>query len=164
MARWNKGNPAHNRSTPDKFMAKVNKTDSCWLWTGGTNHIGYGIVGYHGKAYKAHRLSWTINVGPIPDGLKVLHRCDVRNCVRPDHLFLGTQDDNMKDCATKGRIVSVPRYGEQNARSKMTADGVRKMREIYARGGIGQKNLGKMFGVTAMTVNRIVRGQLWKQI
>ena len=86
-----------------RFWDKVNKTDTCWLWTGNTEKIGYGIFKLKGKALKAHRLSYAYHKNSIPAGNMVLHRCDVRNCVNPDHLFLGTQTDNMRDMTAKGR-------------------------------------------------------------
>lgn len=87
-----------------RLLRNVKKTDGCWLWTGYTSTFGYGMMRFMGKSQNAHRLSWQVHRGPIPDGLSVLHKCDVPACVNPDHLFLGTQSDNMKDCASKGRL------------------------------------------------------------
>jgi hypothetical protein len=86
------------------FWARVNKTDDCWLWMGSRNALryGYGVYGKGGKY--AHRLSWEIHHGrPIPPGMNILHRCDNPPCVNPDHLFLGTQADNVVDMVRKGR-------------------------------------------------------------
>jgi hypothetical protein len=91
-------------ATPESFGARADRSGRCWLWIGpvyGNNH--YGCASSRGRTMPAHRLAWTIARGPIPAGMKVLHRCDVPLCVRPDHLFLGTQADNMRDAATKGR-------------------------------------------------------------
>lgn len=74
----------------------------CWLWAGGTDSFGYGFFRHAGEV-TAHRVSYTLHIAPIPKGLHVLHKCDVPECVNPAHLFLGTQIDNMKDCARKGR-------------------------------------------------------------
>lgn len=89
----------------DRFWAKVNKNpDGCWLWTGSkAGHMGHGQVWYHGRKEYAHRLSYLLFVGEIPQGLFVLHHCDTPNCVRPDHLFLGTAKDNSNDRDAKGR-------------------------------------------------------------
>lgn len=75
----------------------------CWLWTGSCNRDGYGRLTHSHRTVDAHRLSWLAHRGPIPDGLWVLHACDVPSCVNPDHLWLGTNSDNQRDCTTKGR-------------------------------------------------------------
>ncbi len=88
-----------------RFWHKVNKTETCWLWTGHTNYSGYGLFrrSRGSQEVRAHRVSWDLHYGQVPEGLLVLHKCDVRNCVNPDHLFLGTQPDNVRDCEVKGR-------------------------------------------------------------
>lgn len=86
-----------------RFWARVSKSASCWLWTGARAPNGYGHILARGVIVAVHRLSWEVHAGPIPDGLCVLHRCDIRHCVRPDHLFLGTHRDNSADMIRKGR-------------------------------------------------------------
>src|SRR5215471_12210203 len=88
----------------DRFWAKVAKSESCWLWRGGVNPGGYGTIfdPTKGHVVSAHRVAWKLTYGSYPE-LFVLHTCDVRHCVRPDHLWLGTQLDNMRDCSVKGR-------------------------------------------------------------
>ena len=85
------------------FLSRVNKTNACWLWNGASVEHGYGRLRLFGKLVYAHRLSWELYRGPIPTNMCVLHRCDTRLCVNPEHLFLGTRIDNNHDRTTKGR-------------------------------------------------------------
>jgi hypothetical protein len=94
------------------FHAKIKSLGNCWLWSGPTNDCGYGICKILGCPYYAHRLSYEIHIGTIPQGLLVCHRCDTPNCVNPEHLFLGTQKDNMHDAKLKGKTAN--KYGKSN--------------------------------------------------
>lgn len=103
-----------------RFWRFVEKTDSCWNWAGGKAGNGYGCVGAgDGSAYVlTHRAAWMLTNGPIPDGMWVLHTCDNRLCVNPDHLYLGDRSQNMKDAHERGRIdlkrvASFPRPGRR---------------------------------------------------
>ncbi len=93
-------------SLEERFWRYVQKTDGCWLWTAslsGKPGNAYGSLHNEGKMEKAHRISWTIHNGKIPEGIFVLHKCDNPVCINPSHLFLGTQFDNMRDMVSKGR-------------------------------------------------------------
>ena len=90
----------HMKSLKDRFWEKVNKTNECWEWIAGKSH-GYGVFWINGKLLRAHRVAWSIYNGGIPEGLLVLHKCDNPACVNPDHLFIGTQQDNVDDMITK---------------------------------------------------------------
>ena len=90
--------------TLERFWSKVNKTDGCWEWTGARTAPGWhGVVRTAGRKVVAHRFAWELENGPVPDGLRVLHHCDNPACVRADHLWLGTQRENMIDASAKGR-------------------------------------------------------------
>lgn len=107
-----------------KFWKYVNKTESCWFWTGGRTVWGYGQTNSLGQKNTSHRLSWEIHNGPIPEGLCVLHKCDVPLCVRPDHLFLGTSLDNARDCVEKRRryVRLITAFGETKTISEWQRD------------------------------------------
>lgn len=104
------------KTLQDRFWEKVSKTDGCWLWVGCLMTSGYGsfwVGPGHGKD-GAHRVSFKIAYGDFDENLYVLHNCDVKKCVRPDHLFLGTQTDNMRDCAAKGGLKNCYRWTKEN--------------------------------------------------
>lgn len=152
------------KSFSERFFEKVNKTDSCWLFTGSLNRLGYGQMNWLGKGHKAHRVSWQLHFGAIPANLCVLHRCDVRNCVNPDHLFLGTQQDNIADMVAKNRQRSGCQQGVANPMTKLSEVKVKAIRWIYAQGKISQAKLATSFHVAPMTVNRIVNNRLWRHV
>jgi len=139
----------------ERFWNKVAKSDGCWEWTG-THRSGsyrYGVLKGR-KAELAHRVSWEINVGPIPPGLDVLHHCDNPPCVRPDHLFVGTQGDNNRDRDRKGR---------QRSPRKLT---IYTVREIRRRRGNGEKLrvLAEDYGITTGHVSNIYRRIWWRDL
>lgn len=142
----------------ERFNAKaVPVTESgCWLWTGELSCKGYGIMKISGKQCRAHRVSWGLHRGDIPDGQYVLHRCDTPACVNPDHLFLGTVADNNADMTTKGRQARQP--GEANGRAKLTlaqvSDIVKDRRLL--------REIAKDYGVHSTTISMIRLGKRWK--
>lgn len=147
----------------DRFWAKVHRPDDdgCWLWTGAVDVFGYGKL-FRSKVapphfYRAHRLSWEINVGPIPDGLHALHHCDTPRCVNPRHLYLGTPLENARDRTARGRLSAAP--GERNGRAKLTDAQVAEIRARYAAGGITQIALAHEYGVIQPHISRLVRGE-----
>lgn len=146
----------------ESFWSKVDRSGSCWVWTAGLRD-GYGRF----RNVGAHRFSYELAFGPIPDGLFVCHKCDNRRCVRPEHLFAGTHSDNMRDMYAKGRSVpplvarpELRRHGELNAAAKLTDEAVRIIRESY-NGGETQASLAERFGVDRTTIGLIVRGSRW---
>ncbi len=96
------------------MWTRVKKTETCWLWTGPVNSTGYGSVIFDGHKTGAHRASYEMAYGPFDKRLCVLHQCDTPRCVRPDHLWLGTRGDNMRDCAAKGRNLTHYRWTREN--------------------------------------------------
>jgi hypothetical protein len=141
----------------------------CWMWTGSVNSYGYGtvaLVRFGRRRTGTHRLSWEIHNGPIPNGLRVLHHCDNPPCVRPDHLFVGTQADNMADMNEKrrnGRFKHPESYpvGSSVKQSVLTEEQVVDMRQRRANGE-PLIALSQAFGISRTGVKRIVYGHQWK--
>ena len=152
-----------------RFLEKVDKTKSCWLWTGTTSRNGYGQF-YDGANTRAkgahmegaHRVAYSLFYGEIPDKMCVLHRCDVRNCVNPDHLFLGTHKENTADMFSKNRNHVVRLSGERNPSAKLTLEQVEEIREKHAA-GVKQKDICKEYGIHRSTVLRITSGASWSK-
>lgn len=109
MAVVMKPMPTLTETQTKRFWAKVSNRDGegCWVWTGKTGHNGYGELFIRNSKFRAHRLAYSMERGPVPVDHLVCHRCDNPLCVRPDHLFLGTNQDNIRDCMAKGRRVNV---------------------------------------------------------
>lgn len=144
----------------ERFFAKVRKTPGCWEWKAGYFDKGYGAFRLGGKLRKAHRVSWEMHNGEIPEGLKVLHECDNPKCVRPEHLFLGTDQDNADDRAAKGRTA----IGAACHKTKLTPENVREMRRLRVREGVPFYKLGERFGVSAPTAQRAISGLSWRHL
>lgn len=143
----------------ERFWAKVDKTGDCWNWTSVGKRYGQFSVG--GKLLLAHRVSWSLSNGPIPDGLHVLHRCDNGKCVNPEHLFLGTHFDNMRDKVSKGRHA--PSIGSKNGCAKLTERDVSTIRSLVAAGYLGQ-DCAKLWGVSGAAVSLITLRKKWKHV
>ena len=142
-------------SGPARFERKIKKTNSCWIWAGTVNNVwGYGQFVCGKKQWRAHRYSWHLNRGPIPDGMEVCHSCDVRLCVNPDHLWLGTQLDNMRDMAKKGRSLN----GQRNPMSKVSDSDVVEIRRLSAT-GVRQQDLADRFGLCQPHISGIINNK-----
>lgn len=162
--RYINGHNDVHMNRAELFWSKVDKTggdDACWLWTGATNNDGYGNITWLGRADKAHRVSYRLAFGDIPEHLIVMHSCDTRNCVNPAHLSLGTHQDNSDDKITKGRTAWA--RGESNGFSKLTQSQVDEIRRIFAEGQLSQQKIANLFNVTRTNVGYIVRGTAWKE-
>lgn len=146
---------------PQRFMSKlVFGANTCWIWRGCVDEIGYGRFPYKGEN-KAHRVAHKLFIGPIPSGQLVLHKCDNRQCVNPDHLFTGTQFENMRDMVRKGRGKQPLLNGSLNPMAKLTEQAVTAIRLMLANGA-KQIEASKTFGVSPMTISRIARNEAWK--
>ncbi|MGB7195364.1 MAG: HNH endonuclease [Collimonas pratensis] len=155
-----------------RFWSRVNKDGPivrpelgpCWIWTAATNDSGYGLFYVKHQSLKAHRVGLGIAGIAIPHGALACHKCDVRNCVRPSHIFFGTKKDNADDAINKGRHSSqIRKYGDTHPQSKLTATSVRLMRRLHSE-GIGFRNLGKQFGVSRETAKYAVLRRSWAHV
>ena len=133
--------------------------DECWEWMGSVNSDGYGDLKIEGRAKKAHRLSYELAYGEVPRGKKVCHTCDNRKCVRPDHLFVGTDADNHADRNAKGRQAK----GEKHGRAKLTEDDVVEIKMRLAAGE-SRGQIARDFGVDTAAVRFIDVGEHWKHV
>jgi hypothetical protein len=140
-----------------RFWSYVSKSNRCWNWVGGCDNDGYGSFWTGKKQVRAYRVSWRLAFGPIPQGQQVLHDCDNRKCVRPDHLFLGDNAANMADKVAKGRQAK----GENNGCSKLTATEVARARELSAS---GQSGRSIDLGVNESTIRRALSGVTWGDV
>jgi hypothetical protein len=146
------------RALAERFWPKVEKTGGCWLWVGYRNASGYGQLRGDARAVLAHRASWEMANGPIPDGLHVLHHCDTPACVNPAHLYLGDDAANHVDMVVRGRSTR----RERNPQARLTQAQVDAIRAAWAQGGITQTALGRRFGVSGACVCLIVNRQRWR--
>lgn len=145
---------------PTPFMDNVSPepNSGCWLWTGYVNPIlGYGLTTYQGKREYAHRASYRMHKGPIPKGQFICHKCDNRVCVNPDHLFAGTNSENILDMHAKGRGTK----GEKHGKAKFNDEKVRQIR-IELAAGRGHKAIAAELGVTPACIWRIGCGRTRK--
>lgn len=148
------------KTAPERFDARVSKSaDGCWLWTGETKN-GYGFLRIAGQHVYAHRFALSRKLGRcLAPGEQANHVCDVPRCVRPDHLFLGTQIDNIQDMRKKGRASKPPvKRGFENHKSRLSDDDVASMRTDYASGMFSQRVLAAKYRCSQSTIWRICNG------
>lgn len=146
------------QSKIDNFFSKLYLTPGCWVWKVVQKANGYGYFYYAGLVSRAHRFSYEYFVGSIPDGLVVCHRCDNRACVNPNHLFVGTQQDNINDMKAKGRGRSP--VGVKNGSAKLNDEIVRKIRASTKSG----REIAKEFGIAESGVSNIRKMKIWKHV
>lgn len=154
-----------------RFWSKVDKDGPmvreelgpCWAWTASKTGNGYGGFYMDGKPRRAHRVAFEIAHGPIPDGLLVCHRCDVRTCVRDDHLFLGTNTDNMRDAQAKGRLVINHVRGARHPETPFTESDVRAIRAAAASGR-SLRGLARERCVNRKAIQMMVKRKTWAHV
>jgi predicted DNA-binding protein (UPF0251 family) len=145
----------------ERFLKFVEKTDTCWLWTGSSRR-GYGQFSIDNHPHKSHRVSYKMYNGDIPEGHDIRHTCDVRLCVNPAHLLTGTRKENVADMDARGRRNNANHLkGEKHPRAKLTQDEVNAIRILKGFGFLNRE-LGDMYGVSKDIVARIIRYQNWK--
>jgi hypothetical protein len=160
------------REVAKRFWGKVNKRGirrahmrtRCWEWTGCKLASGYGWFYFPllKRPTQASRVAWWLSHGAVPKGVFVCHRCDNRACVRPSHLFLGTNADNVRDMLSKDRPHGGP-CGERNGNARLSSDLVKLIRELVALGA-SQQSLIPIFDVSRSTISRIVRRENWGEL
>lgn len=148
-----------------RFWPKVEiKSDSeCWIWVGAKSSKGYGFIGAGGAGGKmvlAHRLSYQMFYGPIPNGAMILHECDNPSCVNPRHLRHGSGSENIKEAFDKGRKFNPVNFGEANPKSKITLE---QAKFIKANPQLGHKQIADMFGVSPNCIRGVRIGRTWKE-
>lgn len=152
----------HNYTTDfiSRFFSNIKAVPSgCHEWQRSKKPGGYGQLRLGGKTLYAHRVAWEIANGDIPNGLHVCHTCDNPKCVNPDHLFLGTHADNMRDKKMKGRAVAF--NGESHPRSRLTENVVREIRRMRTN-GLTLRAIASEFGVSHVQVFKVCGGKQWK--
>lgn len=147
----------------------VKRADGCWGWTGFVDNKGYGRVNVHTAGVRrsqgAHRASWFIHYGDIPEGMHILHSCDNPQCTNPEHLRLGTHAENMRDMKERGRAKGYGKPGEACGHAKLTWEKVREIRRL--KDGcptLSNHVLAVQFGVTPSNISNIVTGKTWREV
>lgn len=144
---------SQEQSTRSEFLKRIHKTESCWEWIGTITSHGYGHFKRNGKLYRAHRLSFALFNGTIPAGVLVCHSCDNRKCVNPDHLWLGSNQDNSIDMSMKGRGVGnriKHHSGDDNVNTKLTKDKITAIKNLSS--SLSQRAIARIFNVSQASV------------
>jgi len=141
-----------------KFLTFILEGDECLEWKGAKNSAGYGQFRGWSKTEYAHRFIYEALHGPIPDGMVICHHCDNPSCVRPSHLFLGTQSENLADAGRKGTM------NRRGRNVTLTEDQVKEIRKKYAMGGTTYYKLSREYGVYLSTIQKIVKRETWTHV
>jgi hypothetical protein len=146
----------------EKYIPEPNT--GCWLWIAAQYYNRYGVFRFNGKNTGAHRVSYEIHYGPFDKSLFVCHKCDIKECVNPDHLFLGTHKENMKDCINKGRFKTGRTDGTFNPNVSLSEKDVLNIRREFCKKKRNGRILAKKYGVSPQNICSIVKRKLWKHI
>jgi hypothetical protein len=141
----------------ERFIPEPNS--GCWIWLGTIEVSGYGMFPFQGKQWKAHRLAYIFAKGTIPGDLDACHKCDVPCCVNPDHIFLGTHQDNMDDRDRKGRHGARKLAGDRSPNARLSWETVKLIRSST----LSSRLLGQQLGVCRSTIKNVRRGKTWRQ-
>lgn len=143
-----------------RFWSKTEVTwpSKCWNWRGPKYHFGHGVFAFRRKPARAHRISWIIANGEIPEGQLVLHKCDNPACVNPNHLYLGSSKDNNRDMVNRGR-----QYTRKGIAYKFTFEIAKKIRARYKAEKISCEKLAREYNVSYTTMNLLLRGKTWSE-
>jgi len=145
----------------DRFLSKVEKTENCWIWVGGKHRFGYGIFHFDGKCSTAHKFSYIYFNGEVENNLFVCHKCDNPTCVNPNHLFLGTIQENNADCKNKNRHIK----GSKSGMSKLNEFQVKQIKnelKNYYKGI--QKDLSLKYNISQSQISAIYRNKEWQHV
>lgn len=147
-----------------RFLSKVNKTKDCWMWRASTYVNGYGVIFDGKKLVSAHRFSFKHYNGKIPKGMCICHKCDNKLCVNPNHLFLGTQRDNMRDMYNKGRNRKIETYksGSEHCNAKLTMKEATLIRKMYSKGNYSSRELASRFSISKPVILNIIHNRSYK--
>lgn len=147
------------KSIKERLLNKTRKTNSCWLFEGASLRSGYGTISLNDKTVTTHRVSYEIFVGKIKKGYEVCHKCNVKSCIKPSHLYLATRKGNADDAMRDGLI----KVGENHGSSKLTNSNIKFIKSFYAKGkrGRGCYEIAKIMKVHPTTIHRIVTGKTW---
>ncbi len=146
----------------NRFMKRVSMSDTCWIWTGETSANGYGRFWDGEKKLPAHRWSHGYFIAEVPKGKDACHKCDVRNCVNPAHIFIGSRSENMLDASRKDRLNTNTLGGSSNRLAKMSLKDIYKLKYDDSIKDLTQEELGKLFGVSDVTIRRVLRGVAYR--
>ncbi len=159
--KWPKGQ-AYDESLKKRILRNYEEVNGCWNWKKYKNSLGYGIINVKGKIHLAHRISWQIFKGEIPESLLICHTCDNPSCINPNHLWMGTNKENQEDMFKKNRSRHV--RGDDHSSSKLDSEKVKKIRSLSKPRYYTAKRLAEEFKVSEVTIHNIIYGRTWRHL